>query len=279
MNDDIRRVQEKCIEILNVIDLICRKHSIQYSLCGGSVVGAHLYSACLPWDDDIDLMMTRENYDHFLSVALKELPKGLSIHNFQLSREYWSLFTKIVDDNTTVIQQDGSISGVFLDITVYDKIPDNVWKNEDILLWKISQVVMIGKMQSKNIKSILRNYILEHWLTDKRSYFLYFQKRVIKNSNKSKRYYYSELFGAYCNTKPYAPSIFENYTEILFEDKKYMIVRDYVQYLETRYERTDFHEPKDKQIAPHYKYIDLETPYKDYIKSQTLYNIAKMQLD
>ena len=134
MNEDIRRVQEKCIEILDAIDLICRKHNIQYSLCGGSVVGAHLYNACLPWDDDIDLMMTRENYDHFLSVAVKELPKGLSIHNFQMSREYWSLFTKIVDDNTTVVQQDGSISGVFLDITVYDKIPENLWKNEDIFL-------------------------------------------------------------------------------------------------------------------------------------------------
>ena len=56
-----------------------------------------------------------------------------------------------------------------------------------------------------------------------------------------------------------------------------MIVRDYVQYLETRYERTDFHEPEDRQIAPHYKYVDLETPYKDYIKSQTLINNVMMQ--
>ena len=40
-----------------------------------------------------------------------------------------------------------------------------------------------------------------------------------------------------------------------------MIVRDYVKYLETRYDRTDFREPKEKQVAPHYKYVDLSMPY------------------
>ena len=57
MKEDIRNIQIKCIEILNIVDQICHKHNIQYSLCGGSVVGAHLYQGCLPWDDDVDLMM------------------------------------------------------------------------------------------------------------------------------------------------------------------------------------------------------------------------------
>ena len=61
--------------------------------------------------------------------------------------------------------------------------------------------------------------------------------------------------------------IFENYAEIDFEGKKYMIVRDYVKYLETRYDRTDFREPKEKQVAPHYKYVDLSMPYKKYIET------------
>lgn len=90
MKEDIRNIQIKCIEILNIVDQICRKHHIQYSLCGESVVGAHLYQGCLPWDDDVDLMMTRENYNKFLSVIKQELPKGFSVHNYQLSDTYWS---------------------------------------------------------------------------------------------------------------------------------------------------------------------------------------------
>lgn len=66
MKEDIRNIQIKCIEILNIVDQICRKHHIQYSLCGESVVGAHLYQGCLPWDDDVDLMMTRIIISFFL---------------------------------------------------------------------------------------------------------------------------------------------------------------------------------------------------------------------
>ena len=43
MKEDIRNIQIKCIEILDIVDEICRKYHIEYSLCGGSVVGAHLY--------------------------------------------------------------------------------------------------------------------------------------------------------------------------------------------------------------------------------------------
>ena len=74
------------------------------------------------------------------------------------------------------------------------------------------------------------------------------------------------MFGAFCNTLPYEPEIFENYTEIQFEGKQYMIVKDYIKYLQTRYNRTDFREPKEKQLSPHYRYVSFRIPYKEYIK-------------
>lgn len=261
--NEIREIQKKCVEILDIVDAICRKYEIQYSLCGGSVVGAYLYSGCLPWDDDIDLMMTRENYNRFLDVVEEELPEGFSVHNYRLSTDYQCLFTKIINDKTTIVQQNGSVSGVFLDITVYDRIPENRREREDIFLWKISQVVLIGKIKNNSIKAFFRNLILTLFFKNKEWYYSFFQKRVEKNAQ-YKPYHYSELFGAYCNTKPYDPEIFEHYTEILFEGKKYMIVRDYIYYLQTRYERTDFREPKENQIAPHYEYVSFCTPYKEY---------------
>lgn len=264
MGNEIRQIQLKCLEILRIVDFICRKHGIKYSLCGGSVVGAHLYKGCLPWDDDIDLMMTRENYNRFIDVAKKELPEGFSVHNYQLSEEYWSLFTKIVNDNTTIVQQDGTVSGVFLDITVYDRIPENWRRREDIFLWKVSQVITIGKLRERTIKTIIRNTILTLFFRNERKYLKYFQKRVEHNS-RAKKYHYSELFGAFCNTKPFRAEIFENYTDIIFEGKPYMIVRDYIRYLEIRYDRKDFREPEEKQIAPHYQYVDFDLPYKKYI--------------
>ncbi len=263
MENEIRQIQLKCLEILIIIDEICKRNGIMYSLCGGSVVGAHLYKGCLPWDDDIDLMMTRENYNRFIQVAKKELPHGYSIHNYHLSDDYSTLFTKIMNDNTTIVQQNGEVSGIFLDITVYDKIPRNWKQNIDIFLWKVSQVVMIGKIEEKGLKNKVRNLVLDLFFRDKRKYFSYFQRQV-ERLGKTQDYCYSELFGAYCNTKPYDPVIFENYTEIEFEGGTYMIVRDYVKYLETRYDRTDFREPKEKQVAPHYQYVNLSKSYHQF---------------
>ena len=165
-----------------------------------------------------------------------------------------------MNDNTTIIQQDGTISGVFLDITVYDRIPNDWRRKIDVQLWKLSQIVMIGQVNADGLKQRARNFALKTMLKDRRAYLTFFQ-RWAERLGKCKDYSYAELFGAYCNTKPFAPPIFENYTDIVFEGRDYRIVRDYIKYLETRYDRTDFHEPKEKQIAPHYKYVDLETPY------------------
>ena len=266
MEKEIRKIQLKCLEILNVVDEICRKNQIKYSLCGGSVVGAYLYKGCLPWDDHVDLMMTRKNYNKFVKIISKSLPEGYSVHNYQLTNDFESTFTKIMDDSTTVVQQDGTVSGVFLDITVYDKIPMDYHFKWDVFLWKISQVVMIGKLEDKSIKTKIRNLVLSTVLRDKRKFLRFFQRQVEKIGEKANPYSYAELFGAFCNTKPYKPEIFENYSEIEFEGKNYMIIRDYVEYLQNRYDRTDFREPKEKQVAPHYQYVDLELPYEQYKK-------------
>ncbi len=260
----------KCLELLDIVDAICQSNGINYSLCGGSVVGAHLYGGCLPWDDDVDLMMTRDNYNRFIEAAKKSLPDGLSMHNYQTGDDFTTLFTKIMDDNTTIVQQDGTVSGVFLDITVYDKIPCNLLSKIDVLLWMISQWVAIGKVKPTRLKQRMRNILLSTPLADKRRYFKFFEWAVCWLGKHCKRYDYSELFGAFANTTRFAPKIFENYATIPFEGKQYMIVRDYVDYLRTRYNRTDFREPKDKQIAPHYRYVNFNFPYKSYINSRKI---------
>lgn len=263
MENEVRQIQLKCLELLEIVDQVCRKHNICYSLCGGSVVGAHLYGGCLPWDDDIDVMMTRKNYNSFLQVIREELPVHCSICNYQFCEDFYTPFTKIINKNSTLVQHDGTVSGIFLDITVYDKIPEDFRKNIDILLWKLSQIVSIGLLDDKSLKSLFRNMTLKYLLRNKRKYFIFFQK-VVEYLGSAKRYNYSELFGAYCNTKSFVPEIFENYIDIVFEGKKYMIVRDYIHYLETRYDRTDFREPRERQVAPHYNYVNLTLPYIEY---------------
>ncbi len=268
MDSTIRQVQLKCLEILDIVDKICRDHQIQYSLCGGTVVGAHLYKKCLPWDDDIDLMMTRENYNRFIELAPKVLPEGFSVLNYQQGNYFEKGITKIVNDNTTYVENNGLTLGIFLDITVYDKVPTNCLRRIDMFMVNRSFTIMRGKIMQGGFKNKIRNLILDTLLSDKKAFFTFFQK-VAERLGRTKSYTYSELFGAWAQTISYRPTVFENYTEIEFEGRQYMIVRDYVEYLQVRYNRTDFREPKEKQVAPHIEFVDFSLPYKEYLRQKS----------
>lgn len=271
MESELRQLQLKCLEIIDIVIKICNDYQIKYSLCGGSVVGAHLYNGFLPWDDDIDLMMTRDNYNRFIQIAEKKLPKGFSIVNYQnsdFSTKLSFCYTKIFNEGTTLVQKNGKIMGVFIDILVFDKVPKGLLKHIDLFLYKRAMTVNQGKLPGNGIKNIIRNILLDTIFSNRRQYLKFTQKMIELISKCSSHYTYRELFGAFyfINMIPYKSSIFENYTTIEFEGRTVMIVRDYIEYLQTRYNRTDFHEPKEKQVPTHYIYINLEMPYKDYIK-------------
>lgn len=265
---EIRQLQLKCLEILDIVIKICQEHHINYSLCGGSVVGAHLYKGFIPWDDDIDLMMTRDNYNRFIEIAEDHLPKGFAIWNYQNGKDTFGInYTKIINENTTFVQKNGKVTGIFLDITVYDKVPENLLKYVDLFLYKRAMTINTGRLPGSGVKNTIRNIMLCTLLSNRIKYLKFFQKTVELISKSSNHYTYRELFGAfyYVNMFSYKSTIFENYINIVFEGRTVKIVRDYIEYLQIRFNRTDFYEPKDKQVPSHLAYVDFEMPYKEYI--------------
>lgn len=263
---ELRELQLKCLEILVVVDKICRKNGIKYSLCGGSVVGAHLYGGFIPWDDDIDIMMTRQNYEKFIKVCSHDLPAKYQLQNYKTSPVYQTLFSKVIDTETTLVQFDNQnravVNGVFLDITVYDKVPKCTLKKIDFSLSKFAQKLLYCDAdRNGNIKKKFLALIGNHC-----SLIYVICETIFRILGYCRDYSYCELFGAFCNDKEYNRKIFEEYSEINFENCQCMIVKYYLQYLVRRYDRTDFYEPEEKQIPPHYAYVNLKLPYKEYLK-------------
>lgn len=272
-SSELRNLQLCALEILKCVHRICQEHHITYSLCGGSVVGAHLYGGFLPWDDDIDLMLTRKNYNQLIEACKRDLPPYYRLINYRVSKEYPSLFSKIVDTRTTLVEtfEDGSqhVGGVFLDFTCYDRIPHNAWRYLVDFFYRMSQWAMFANYSKP--ASGMKDRIKNMWLDlfgHHPSWLFKLAESIFIQAGKAEHYHYSELFGAFANTTAYPPSIFENYSTISFEGGQYMIVRDYIEYLQTRYNRTDFREPEEKQVPPHYSYVNLHQPYAEYASSR-----------
>ena len=69
-NDELAMLHKTLHEILAEVIRICNKHDIPYFMIGGSAIGAFFYNDIIPFDDDIDIGMTRENYERFLNLSL-----------------------------------------------------------------------------------------------------------------------------------------------------------------------------------------------------------------
>lgn len=127
--EELTQLHQVLYEILEEIVRICDKHNIPYFVIGGTAIGALYDKAILPWDDDIDIGMKREDYNKFLQIASQELrePYFLSwIHTDPHSPYY---FAKVKKNNTLFVEEmfkDVPMhQGIFVDIFPFDRIPNN----------------------------------------------------------------------------------------------------------------------------------------------------------
>ena len=75
----VQEHQKALMTLLREFDRVCRELEIPYVLFAGSMVGAVRHQGFIPWDDDIDLGMPREDYERFLAIAAEELPERLKV--------------------------------------------------------------------------------------------------------------------------------------------------------------------------------------------------------
>ena len=127
--EELELLHNELYEILNVIIQICKKHHIPYFAIGGTAIGALYDEAILPWDDDVDIGMKREDYNRFLEVAPKELGPSYFLSWIKTDEHSPYYFAKVKKNNTLFVEQMfrnvPMHPGIFVDIFPFDKIPNN----------------------------------------------------------------------------------------------------------------------------------------------------------
>lgn len=91
----LRQLQLAQLSILREIDTFCRTYDISYFLGEGTLLGAVRHQGFIPWDDDLDLLMKRADYERFLQLAVQHFPDGYAIQHHTTVSDYWSPIIKV----------------------------------------------------------------------------------------------------------------------------------------------------------------------------------------
>lgn len=150
------------LEILTEVDRVCRKHNINYVIFCGTLLGAVRHKGYIPWDDDADVAMLREDYEKFKSVLCDLNPDICFLQDHETDPEYRWGYSKVRRTGTTYIRLGQehlkNKTGIFIDIFPLDDVPKSIPGQmiQDFFCYFCRKVLWseVGKYQEKGIKKM-----------------------------------------------------------------------------------------------------------------------------
>lgn len=136
-----KKIWEIELNMLDYLKMICKEHRIKWFLIGGSAIGAVRHKGFIPWDDDIDLGMKRDDFERFIKYAPKYLPEQYELqYGLKSDNSEFHYFCRIRDKKSTgIIRQEyatNGVKGVFIEIYPFDNVPSS--KVLRTIQWKMS---------------------------------------------------------------------------------------------------------------------------------------------
>lgn len=242
MQEKLRPLQLTQLEILKVIDTVCKKYDIKYSLYAGSLLGAVRHKGFIPWDDDLDICMSRKDYDFFIKAWQNENPEGYLLENKDIVQGYTQSFTKIRKVHSTFWQlgepTDKYNIGVFVDIFPIDRIPNGKFKRLVFqfrcLLYQLftrEYIPKKGNVLEKVISVLFLKTTPKSKYKSKRKK-LY--KKIVKyNKDKSLNNIAIEIFSTI--RTPLPVNLTDEFVYLPFEDGQFMCFKEWEKYLTLKF--------------------------------------------
>lgn len=127
-NETLRKLQLVELEIANEIKRVCVENNIKYFLESGTLLGAVRHGGFIPWDDDMDIGMMRDEYEKFLKIAPEKLSSEFILQTWKNEKDYSLTFAKVRKLDTIFLEyefKDSSMhNGIWVDIFPYDSVPE-----------------------------------------------------------------------------------------------------------------------------------------------------------
>ena len=274
MNEnEIKLLHNKIIELAKYFDSFCKKNKIIYYLMGGTALGAVRHSGFIPWDDDFDVFMDRENYLKFLSVAKYSLDSSKYYFQQENTKEWPLYFSKIRMNNTTFIEKDVIVidmhHGIYIDVMCLNSSSS---VTSIRYLQYISSRILTAKALSErgygtnSLLKIVALFFIKYFLP------LFIAKLLLKfvrSFNEKNTNYIGHFFGrAPFKRTSFRTSYLGNQNYIEFNSLNLPVPEFVEKYLTIRYGNSYMEMPsvKEKMKYPSHAFIvDTKRSYKDYM--------------
>ena len=147
MNDIQKVIYDIFVEVSNIL----KNNNIEYYANGGTCLGAIRHNGFIPWDDDIDITVKIEDFEHVKYLLKRELPPYYSIRNFDNNEHYANVFFKVVDERTTCIEKidyeyKDAYKGCFIDVMPISGMPDGLLRRK-LFCKKINYFRILSEMR------------------------------------------------------------------------------------------------------------------------------------
>ena len=271
--EDIWQVE---LEILDEFDRVCRENGLRYSLAYGTLLGAVRHGGFIPWDDDIDVMMPREDYDRLREIWNAKADKRFLLEDETMFDDYVNNFAKIRKDHTTFLQFDSERTrkyhtGFFIDIFPGDRVaPAGLQRKIQFAAFALNILYNRSCTRGKNglrgfAERVLLKAVPKRFHSPVSLAFGRFSRRwnadlhaqiVFPNDPTALRRYYPL-------------DLFEGLIRVPFQGKEYCVFRDYDAVLKLRYGDYMQLPPVEERVWRHHPIIvDFEKNYDELVGSE-----------
>lgn len=261
----LKSVQNIALDALIEFDRICRKHEINYALYGGTLLGAIRHGGFIPWDDDVDVVVMRSDYDRLIEICRTELRPQYFWQSHRTENGWYRLYSKIRVNNTVFRElahnQHDIHHGVYIDIFPLDQIPDapfpRKWQYLRYKFWSVGVSSKYINIQYRTGKGKILAYLA------KLLYSPFTLSYVYKKAEKTATLYNGSackcvmpFMSAYGEREILPKEFYEKTKDVMFEGHPLRIPEKYDFILHKIYGDYMTPPPENKRISRH-KIVEL----------------------